>query len=287
VASEEALSHKVAYLNGPALIARAVVYFAIWIALSFCLSRWSQAQDRDQYDPGQSLLLARRMRTASGLGLVLYGLTITFASIDWGMSLEPLWYSTMFPPLYAVGQMLEAIALTTLVVIAMQRTSLAARLIPPVRLRDFGNLTLVFVMFWAYLSFSQFLLIWSENLPQEIPWYLHRVRGGWQWVAILLLTLQFALPFLLLLSRDVKQKAERLTAVVSLVLVMRFVDLVWWVEASYGDGLSFALLFDLAAWAGMGGIWLWRFGAELNRFPLLPLGSPELADALQEEAAHE
>jgi hypothetical protein len=131
-------------------------------------------------------------------------------------------------------------------------------------------------MIWAYLSFSQFLIIWSENLPEEIPWYLRRIRGGWQWLALILIVFQFSLPFVLLLSREIKENPRRMAAVAVLVLAMRYLDVLWWIEPAFG-GVTFYVLLDIVALVGMGGIWIWYFLGQLVKLPLLPLQDPGLA----------
>jgi len=244
----------------------------------------SARQDQPRAKPHN---ISQRLRIVSAAGLILYGLTATFASIDWMMSLEPLWYSTIFPPLYAAGQLLSGIAFAILVLVLLLDRPPLAVAVDPIRLRDFGNLLLTFVIVWAYLSFSQFLIIWSENLPEETRWYLYRLRGGWQWVALALVLLEFAIPFLLLLSRDVKENPRRLMAVALLVLGMRFVDLLWWVEASFGGDMWLYCLFDVAALVGMGGLWIWWFLGSLARRPLVPVHDPYLPEFLPEFAAAE
>jgi hypothetical protein len=216
---------KQVFLSIPFFLARAVAYFAVWLAVSYFLNRWSAQQDKAACPD-----LPRRFRLLSAPGLVLYGLTITFASIDWVMSLEPHWFSTIYPVLFAVGQALQGMAFTVVVLILLATRPPLSGVIQSAHRRDLGNLLLMFVMFWAYLSFSQFLLIWAENLPDEIPWYLRRTRDGWQWVAVLLILFQFGLPFLLLLFREIKENPRGLAAVAVLVLVMRFLDVFWWVE---------------------------------------------------------
>jgi hypothetical protein len=264
------------FLNVPFFVGRTVVYFLVWLVLAFLLYRWSAEEDQGTFNP-------RRFRLLSGPGLVLYGVTITFASIDWVMSLEPHWYSTIYPVLFAVGQILEGMAFSIVVLICISSQPPFETLLAPVRRRDLGNLLLAFVMMWAYLSFSQFLLIWSENLPEEIPWYLKRTRGGWQWLAWLLVAFQFSLPFLLLLSREVKEDPRRLAAVALLILVMRYLDVFWWIEPAFSDGVSFFVLVDLAALVGLGGIWIWHFLHQLGKLPLLPLHDPTLAEGLAHE----
>jgi len=257
------------YLNVPFFIARAAAYFVIWLVIAFFLNQWSAAQDQGPFN-------SRRFRLLSGPGLVLYGGTITFASIDWVMSLEPHWYSTMFPVLYAAAQILQGMAFSVALLVYIGSQPAIEALLGPTQRRDLGNLLLAFVMMWAYLSFSQFLLIWSENLPEEIPWYLRRTRGGWQWLALLLIVFQFALPFVLLLSREIKENPRRLAAVALLVLAMRYLDLFWWIEPAFEDGVSIYILVHVAAMIGLGGIWIWYFLNQLAKRPLLPLHDPSL-----------
>jgi hypothetical protein len=264
------------YLNVPFFIARTIVYFVVWLVLAFFLCRWSAEEDQSPTNP-------QRFRRLSGPGLVLYGGTITFASVDWVMSLEPHWYSTIYPVIFAVGQILEGMAFSILVLIAIGSQPPFEKLLGPTQRRDLGNLLLAFVMMWAYLSFSQFLLIWSENLPEEIPWYLKRTRDGWQWLALLLVVFQFCLPFLLLLSREIKQDPRRLAAIALLVLVMRYLDVFWWIEPAFSDGVYFYIFVDLAALVGLGGIWTWHFLDQLGKLPLLPLHDPTLAEGLAHE----
>jgi hypothetical protein len=264
------------YLNAPFFLGRAAGYFIIWIVIAFFLYAWSVAQDEGNFND-------RRFRLLSGPGLVLYGSTITFASVDWVMSLEPRWYSTIYPVIFAVGQILEAMAFSIVVLVCISSQPPFAKLLSPSRRRDLGNLLLAFVMMWAYLSFSQFLLIWSANLPEEIPWYLNRTRGGWQWLAWLLVAFQFSLPFLLLLSREIKEDPRRLAAVASLILVMRYLDVFWWIEPAFSDPVRLYVLVDLAALVGLGGIWIWYFLHQLVKLPLLPLHDPALMEGLAHE----
>jgi hypothetical protein len=276
------LKHKAAYLNLPFFLARAVAYFAIWLLIAFVLNRWSRQQDENAAFP------PRRFRLLSGPGLVLYGFTITFASIDWVMSLDPHWYSTIYPPLFATGQVLNgmAFAITIFVLLATHRP--LSETLDPQLFRDLGNLLLAFIMLWAYMSFSQFLLVWVGNLPEETTWYLLRSRPYWWVVPLALFLLNFAVPFLLLLQRDVKQKPRRLARIAVLILVMRFVDIFWWVEPAYSEGRSYAFwLLDLAAWAAVGGVWVWVFLGQLRQRPLLPRHDPYLPAVLHHEVPQE
>jgi hypothetical protein len=186
-----------------------------------------------------------------------------------------------------MGQVLSGIALAVFVLTALANRAPLAQSFRPSRSRDIGNLLLTFVMMWAYLSFSQFLLIWSENLPEEIPWYLYRMRGGWQWIAMAIVALGFAVPFCLLLSRDVKGNRRRLAAVTMLVLFMRAVDLFWWIESSFPRDMLLYWLLDVAAVVGLGGIWIWYFVHQLKRRPLLPRNDPYLVEYLPELSVKE
>jgi hypothetical protein len=276
----EELREKTIYLNVPFFIGRTILYFAVWIVVAGLLDKWSRQQDQ-RAEPSADW----RFRLLSAPGLVLYGLTITFASIDWVMSLEPFWYSTMYPVLFAAGQLLAGIAFAIVVVVLLASEPPLSGVIKPAHLNDLGNLLLAFVMFWAYMSISQFLLIWTGNLQEEIPWYLHRSREGWGWLAGALALLHFAVPFLLLLSRDIKRNRRALAAVALGLLVMRFLDLFWWIEPAYPHDHQYAWwLLDLAAMIGLGGLWTWWFIRQLKSRPLLPFHDPNLAEALRHES---
>lgn len=271
VAGDALLQHKSAYLNVPFFLFRTVVYFAIWIGVTYFLNKWSVEQDRTA-EP----LLTRRLQVLSGPGLVLYGLTATFASIDWAMSLEPHWFSTIYGVMFIVGQVLAALALMILMAVLLADREPLSNVVSPAYLVDLGNLLLAFVMFWAYMAFSQYIVIWSGNLPEEITWYLHRTTGGWQWIALFLIIFHFAVPFLLLLSRVTKRNVQMLSAVAGAVIVMRLVDLFWLVvPAFHHTGVTIHWM-DLVAPVGVGGIWMWFFIWQLKGRPLLPLHDPRL-----------
>jgi hypothetical protein len=262
-------------LNTPFFLGRALFYFLVWAVLAHLLSRLSVQQDR-----GWTMAAARRLRGLSGGGLLLMGLTITFASVDWGMSLDPRWFSTIYGVLFMVGQALSALALCIVVLALLGGEPPLARAVSAQVMHDLGKLLFAFVMLWAYVNLSQFLIVWSGNLPEEIPWYIARWRGSWQAVALLLLLAHFALPFLLLLSRDVKRNAALLASVAGGILAMRLLDLYWLVGPELHEaGRAFHWL-DLAATLGVGGIWLHAFARELSAAPLLPLADPELEAAL-------
>ncbi len=276
VAADEILQNKQVYLNVPFFLIRAAAYFAGWILLSRLLNRWSAREDRE--GPAE---VHRKMAAVSGPGLVFWGFSITFMSVDWVLSLDPHWFSTMFGMLFMAGQGLSSMAfLIALLVLLSQRRPMS-EILTPRHLHDLGKLLLTMVMVWAYFSFSQFLIIWAGNLPEEIPWYLDRLRGGWQYVALALVIGHFALPFALLLSRDLKRNFKLLAAIAIFVLFMRMVDLYWLVAPGFRKGRFGLSWMDFAAPIGMGGIWLAYFLIQLGRRPLMPINDPHLAEALE------
>ena len=282
VTHDALLQQKAAYLNVPGFVVRAVIYFAVWTTLGIFLSRWSEQQDRTA-EPA----LTQRLQTLSGPGLVLYGLTVTFSAIDWLMSLEPRWYSTIFGMIFMVSHGLIALAFVIGVGHLLSRREPLSSIVAPWVWNDLGNLLLAFVMLWAYLSFSQFLLVWVENLQHEIPWYLHRMNGGWGVIAVALIALQFALPFVLLLSRAVKRKAAALCAVATGIALMHLIELFWFVVPSFHpEGIALHWTIFLAP-VGIGGIWFAAFLSELKKRPLLPFRDPRfIAIVAERELAH-
>ena len=277
VEADPILQHKALYLNVAFFVARAAVYFVVWSALAWLLSRWSLQQE--QGDPGGAL--SGRMQRLSGGGLVVYALTVFFMSVDWIMSLDPHWFSTIYGMLFMVNQGLSALAFVIAVLVLLSRTEPLRRVIATQHLHDLGMLMLAFVMLWAYLTFSQFLIVWSANLPEEIPWYLTRMEGAWRAVGIVLIVCHFFVPFLLLLNRDLKRHSTALVLVALWILVMRFVDLFWLIGPLHGKGPMVLHWADVAAPIGIGGLWLAVFLWQLRSRALLPLGEPYLQNALE------
>ena len=285
------LQMKAPYLNVPFFIGRAVVYFALWLLCAFLLNKWSDAQDRGEaaVTPEDTV----RFRKLSAPGLLFLILTVTLASVDWIMSVDPHWYSTILGLLAVVGQGLSALAFTILVLAMVASSGVLAGRLTPRHFHDLGKLLLAFVMLWAYLSFSQFLIIWSGNLPEEIPWYIERIRGGWGAIALLLVIGHFALPFALLLSRDLKRHSNLLSRVAFLVIVMRLVDLIWLVAPTFtrpAEGerhAAFSLAvhwMDVVIPVGLAGIWLFLFARQLRRRSLLPLNDPYFKETFAHES---
>lgn len=255
VAASKILQHKAPYLNSTAFLIRTAFYFIVWLGLMVLLN-------------GDKEPVTRRLQKISGPGLVIHGFVVSFAVIDWVMSLEPEWFSTMFGAMFLVGQLLSALAFGIIVLLWLAGDSEIALIARPARLLDLGNLMLAFVMLWAYTSFSQFLIIWAGNLPDENPWYIHRLSGGWGWIALILVVFHFAVPFLLLLSRYVKRRTELLSALAASMIVMRFVDIFWNVQPSYSPSVHVHWL-DGATLIGVGGLWVGAFIWNMRRGPWL------------------
>jgi hypothetical protein len=276
-ASDPILQMKASYLNVTFFFVRAVIYFVVWMLLSTLLTRWSAAQDR-----GELAIVAGdtvRFRRVSAPGMLAFFITMTFASVDWIMSLDPHWFSTIYGLLTVASQGLSALALAIAVLALVATATPVAGLLVPRHFHDLGKLLLAFVMLWAYLSFSQFLIIWSGNLPEEIPWYINRLRGGWGVVSLLLVVGHFALPFMLLLSRDLKRRPALLAQVAVAVIVMRLVDIIWLVAPSpEREGFPIHWM-DIALPAGLFGLWLFVFARNLRAWPLMPLNDPYFKEA--------
>jgi hypothetical protein len=271
VAIDPILQHKRAYLNLPWFLIRLAVYFAIWIGIVFVMHAWLVRQDAD-HDPRR----ARKIARWSGVGLLLYFLTMTFASVDWVMSIEKHWFSTIFGFLFIVGQALSTIAFAIVIVAILHARRPLSDLVTRGHFQDLGNLLLTFVVLWAYISFSQYLIIWSGNLPEEATWYNARSQGGLRYVAISLIVLHFAIPFILLLSRRTKTEIQTLAGVGLLILVMRLVDLFWIVKPSFNRQGWIVWWTDLAALLAIGGIWLSLYVWQLRGRTLLLEASSDL-----------
>jgi hypothetical protein len=275
VAHDPALQHKAAYLNIPFFLVRAASYFVVWLLLMRYLNRWSLEQD-GTLDAAP----AQRMEMLSRGGLLLIGLTMSFAAIDWLMSIEPHWFSTIYGILIMGGQVLSAMAfvIPLAALLAADEHGPLAQVISKDQFHDLGKLLLAFVMLWTYFALSQFLIIWSANLPEEIPWYLKRLHGGWQWLGIAIILCHFVLPFLLLLSRDIKRRAGALAVVAAVVILARFADLFWMVTpAFYPAGITIHWM-DLLTAVGVGGIWLWFFVWQLKGRSLVAIHDPSLPE---------
>jgi hypothetical protein len=268
---------KVAYLNPEFFYLRAVLYFVIWMGLAFLLNKWSKEQDETAPQPPGPA--DRRFRVLSGPGMVLHVLAITFMSVDWVMSLEPHFYSTIFGVLILGGQGLSTLAFTILVLQGLSNSKPISVVADAERFHDYGKLMLAFVMLWAYFNVSQLLIIWSANLPEEIPWYIERLQGDWAPWAVVILLGHFVLPFMLLLSRDLKRHGRVLSRVAFLVLVMRVIDFVWTIGPIFRHDYTIHWM-DFAMVVAFAAPWLFLFYRNLGSRALVPANDPYFKDAV-------
>ena len=260
-------------------IARWILYFAIWGWLAFTLTSRGDQQDRPLVAGSWP-----RFQGLSGLGLVLYSLTVSFAVVDWVMSLDPQWGSTIYGLIFIAGQGLSALAFSVVMLTLFTRYSPYREIIKPMQFHDIGKLMLAFVMLFAYFSFSQWLIIWAGNLPEEIGWYLHRIRGGWGVVALIIILFHFALPFALLLSRELKRAGSRLIGLAIFLIFMRLVDIYWYVVPNFAHehGHFYLSPWYIVAPIAVGGLWLTYFFYNLRQRPLLPLYEPQIPSLLHQ-----
>jgi hypothetical protein len=279
VAASETLQHRAAYLNPVGFGLRALLFFTAWLLLAFGLRKWSLQQDATT-DPTPTI----RLRTLSGAGIVLYPITATFAFIDWVMSIEPRWFSTMFAVIVLIGQILIAFGFVTLLLARFRDEPPFREIINRSHFHDLGNLLLAFVVFWTYVSFSQFLIIYSGNLPREIDWYQHRTAGGWKWMLGGLALFHFFVPFALLLFRVMKQDVARLAAIAALIFTVHLGEVFWIILPSFFPSGVHVHWLDFAAIVGLGGLWLAAFAGNLKRHPLLPLNDPRIEYTLTQPA---
>jgi hypothetical protein len=278
-AAEDHVIHlKHAYLNAPFFYVRAVLFFVIWGGLIFLLNKWSREQDEQ---PAQLIgPQDRRFRLLSAPGLCLFVLTVTFMSVDWVMSLDPHWYSTIFGVLMIGGQGLATMAFTILVLSALVKFEPMNRVAHADIFHDLGKLMFAFTMLWTYFAVSQLLIIWSANLPEEVPFYLERLNGPWRTISIALLLLQFALPFLFLLWRDLKRNPQVVRWVALVILIMRVVDLTWTIGPVFRHHGSTLHWLDFALVLAMGLPWLAIFWRSLAGRPLVPARDPYYKEAM-------
>lgn len=270
------------YLNLQFFVVRAAIYFAVWLALAFFLNRWSILQDRTA-----DRTFSKRMRVLSGPGFVLFVFTVTFASIDWFMSLDPEWSSTIYGFIFVASWSLSALAFVIAALAMLTKYDPLKTVVAPLHFHDLGKLLLALVMLWSYFAFSQFLIIWSGNLPEEIRWYLPRTKGAWGAIALAVVVLHFAFPFLFLLSRSLKRNPHKLVLVAGLILVMRLLDLLWMITPNFTGEHFHVSWMDIVAPLAMGGIWLAVFGWQLSKRALIPINDPQFESVLQQAHSHE
>ena len=266
---------KASYLNFSGFVIRAFFYFAIWNVLSFLLSKWSKQTDHAGAPDNSG-----RFKAVAGPGLILYGFTISFAAIDWVMSLDPSWISTIFGLLILIGEVLSAMCFAVVVERILFNYKPMSEMLTPDFVHDHGKWMLTFIMVWAYFSFSQWLIIWAGNLPAEITFYLKRLSNGWGSIGLFLVLFHFAIPFALLLSRPFKRDIRKLVWLAVWMMLMRYLDLFWIIEPNFSRTLNITIA-DIVVPIAIGGIWLWYFFRNLAALPLLPAYDPDAHEVLQ------
>jgi hypothetical protein len=266
------------YLTTNGFILRAVFYFAIWNLLSFLLSKWSKETDRpgapDHTD---------RFKAVAGPGLILYGFTISFAAIDWVMSLDPSWISTIFGLVILIGEVLSAMCFAVVVERILFNYKPMSEMLKPDFVHDHGKWMLTFIMVWAYFNYSQWLIIWAGNLPSEITYYMRRLNGGWGYVGLFIVIFHFAIPFGTLLSRPFKRNIRKLVWLAVWLMLMRYLDLFWIIEPNFSKTFTVTVA-DVVVPFAIGGFWLSYFFRNLGSLPLLPAYDPSAVEVL--EPAH-
>ena len=266
---------KASYLNFSGFVIRAFFYFAIWNVLSFLLSKWSKQTDHAGAPDNSG-----RFKAVAGPGLILYGFTISFAAIDWVMSLDPSWISTIFGLLILIGEVLSAMCFAVVVERILFNYKPMSEMLTPDFVHDHGKWMLTFIMVWAYFSFSQWLIIWAGNLPAEITFYLKRLSNGWGSIGLFLVLFHFAIPFALLLSRPFKRDIRKLVWLAVWMMLMRYLDLFWIIEPNFSKSLTVTIA-DIVVPIAIGGIWLWYFFRNMAALPLLPAYDPDAHEVLQ------
>jgi hypothetical protein len=276
MAADPELLQKHLFLNVPFFLGRCVIYLGGWTLIGMLFSNWSTREDTEGHD-----IVHGKFAALAPPGLIFWALSVTFMSIDWVMSMNPKWFSTMFGLLFMASQGLTSMAFLITLMIFLYKRKPMSEVLTHRHLHDLGKFLLALVMVWAYFSFSQFLIIWAGNLPEEIPWYLKRLNGGWEYVALALVFGHFALPFALLLSRDIKRNFKLLWRIAVFILLMRMVDLYWIVTPDLHNASIGVSLTDIAAPLALIGLWLWYFFTQLEKRPLMPINNPHLEEALQ------
>ena len=277
VAADVILQGKAKYLNTSFFLIRAAIYFATWNLLAFLLNKWSAEQDQSG-DP----LTAIRMQRLSAGGLLLYAFSMSFAAFDWMMSLDPHWFSTIYGVLIMGGQGLAALAfmLTLMSYLSRRAPASIASVYSPQIFHDLANLMLAFVILWAYFSFSQYLLIWSGNLPEEITWYMSRLEGSWIAIGIVLMMFHFAVPFFLLLWRAIKRNPANIVKVTIAIMVVRNIDLFWLIAPEFHEHGVVVSWMDVVFPLALFALWVGLFLMQLRARPLLPVNDPQFEEAL-------
>ena len=268
------LAAKAGYLNIPFFTGRYVLYFVIWSAFAFLFSRLSHRHDQNGDEATRETL-----QKMSAGGIITFVMVATFAAIDWLMSTDHHWYSSLYGPQLLLWQLITAVAFSIILLVFLSTREPLKHLVKPTHFHDWGKLMLAFTMVWGYFSVSQFLIIWSGNLPEEVTWYLVRNTGGWKAYTVALVFFAFFMPFAILLSQDIKFKPRLLMRIAMLVLLVRWFDYYWQVAPNlHPEGFTLNP-FDFAPWIGIGGIWVWLLLGQLRSGAIVPVEDPVVKEA--------
>ncbi|HEY3885854.1 MAG TPA: hypothetical protein VGL62_11635, partial [Vicinamibacterales bacterium] len=281
VRADEVLQQKAGYLNVTFFLIRAAVYFIAWGFCTWYLNVWSAAQDRGEV--GVTEADTRRFRVVSAPGLLVYVFLLGLASTDWLMSLDTHWYATMFGFILVAGQALCALSFAVAVLAMLSEREPMSSVARTGHFHDLGKLMLAFVMLWTYFSFSQFLIIWAGNLPEEVTYYLVRLRHGWQYVSLLIIVGHFAFPFALLLSATLKRRPRQLMRVAWYIVAIRLVDMIWIVAPNFNQGGFPISLANVGIPVALAGLWVYLFAGQLQRHALVPINDPYFRQMLARE----
>lgn len=281
VSSDHLLSHKAGYLNFPFFIIRMVVFFGLWLFFAKKIVGFSLAQDKIKDD---SLTLKSVPYSIAFIGL--FALSYSFFSIDLVMSLEPHWFSTMFGVYTFSGLFQSSLAFLILVVVYCMKKGLLTGYVNENHLHDLGKFLFAFTIFWAYIAYSQYMLIWYANLPEETGFFMDRLGGSWLWVSVALIVFKFIVPFMALLPRWTKRSPAHLAAVSVLILIMQYVDNFWLIYPSFSTQSAVLSLPEILIWLGFGGIFLFCVARFLSKHPIVPIGDPRIHESIQHHVVY-
>lgn len=290
-ATDHIMEHRGVYMTPWFWIVRSVVYFVLFGGMVYLLNKWSKQQDKTETVEESRLVLERASRF-SGPTLVIYALVVTFASVDWMLMLDAHWFSTIWGMLFLAGWALSCFCFVVTVLAALSDTKPMDGVLGKRHFHDIGKLMLALTMVWAYFNFSQFLIIWAGNLPEETGWWITRMKGGWGYIGVALIAFHFAFPFLVLLQQDFKRRARWLATLAVFILVMRVVDMFYLIGPSnritpgYEAGAFVISWMDFVAPLAVGGIWLWYFFGQLMKRPMVPAKDPYFEGAVHHGRGH-
>lgn len=273
--ADELLQKKTAFLNPTFFSIRAIIYFGIWSVLALLLYRASLRQDK-----GHTAALTSTFSKISAPGMILFTLTVTFAAFDWLMSLEAHWYSTIFGVYIFSGSVVGFLGMFAVLTVYLHGKGVLVGIMSKDHFHDLGRLLFAFIIFWAYMAFSQYFLIWYANIPEETIWFLHRWMGSWKGVSLLIVFGHFVVPFFILITRMAKRSGVMLTIIGLWMLIMHWVDLHWVIMPTmHGDGFSLSWQ-DISTLVGIGGVVIWFFWTRVTAQPIIPVGDPKLNASL-------